>query len=49
MSERDAYEFKKQGIRLFEQGNYHAAIGCFEQAVALARRDGKTGTELDVL
>ena len=49
MSNEDPDDFIKQGDQLFNQGNYQAALGCFTQAVALARQSGQTRVELDGL
>ena len=49
MSASDASDFIKQGSQLFNQGNYQAALGCYTQAVALARQTGQTSTELEAL
>lgn len=45
----DPSDLINQGDRLFDQGNYQAAIGCFTQAADLARRSGQTSAELFAL
>jgi tetratricopeptide (TPR) repeat protein len=42
----DAYDLYRQGNRLFDQGNFNAAIARWEQAVIVARRDRRTEVEL---
>ena len=45
----DPSDLINQGNRLFHQGSYQAAIGCFTQVADLARRNGQTTTELTAL
>jgi tetratricopeptide (TPR) repeat protein len=49
MTAQDAYDLSQQGARLFDEGHYQAALGCFEQAADLARQSGDHSTELYAL
>jgi tetratricopeptide (TPR) repeat protein len=49
MTTQDVYDLCQQGSRLFDQGHYQAALGCYEQAADLARQSGEHSTELYAL
>ena len=49
MSDQSLSGLIQQGLRCFNQGEYRRAIAFFEQALALARQNGNTGNELEVL